>query len=432
MAPTVRLKGPTRGSNNVSIYSVIVTTGSSKTKKTKNPTSLKVTIRLPKETLKRIHQEDEVTKINEASSDVLTDKSMMITLKYSPKKEKLQQARNDTIVSDYTPKTESNIAFSSERVEEANNTKEPSHSILNNVGYRNIPSNLIFLLKREFGFLNETQEEMEMIDKMVFTLRDPLTAKKIKLPIKSVGCTHFECFDFDNFCVFNHLPYGVRYALRKDLIKKSTDLKKKHKYFADDKAPMNSVVKEFKYQPNYTNMAYFKPPKGVNSSQHHFPTYKCPVCNRAFLLNQLFISDVLNYFVKTTPMDIDRIELRDMVKYRIVDEKEMVKEVPQENVVVLSDDDNSDDNETTTQIDDKQRSKSSSGHDGPWGSSLNDPFDSDQDTFGSDDSFLLSYNRYKKQTQSFNTSSSPNNLLESTQIDSYAGSGSWEDPVNLD
>lgn len=102
---------------------------------------------------------------------------MMITLKYSPKKEKLQQARNDTIVSDYTPKTESNIAFSSERVEEANNTKEPSHSILNNVGYRNIPSNLIFLLKREFGFLNETQEEMEMIDKMVFTLRDPLTAK---------------------------------------------------------------------------------------------------------------------------------------------------------------------------------------------------------------------------------------------------------------
>lgn len=150
-------------------------------------------------------------------------------------------------------------------------------------------------------------------------------------------------------------------------------MKKKHKYFADDKAPMNSVVKEFKYQPNYTNMAYFKPPKGVNSSQHHFPTYKCPVCNRAFLLNQLFISDVLNYFVKTTPMDIDRIELRDMVKYRIVDEKEMVKEVPQENVVVLSDDDNSDDNETTTQIDDKQRSKSSSGHDGPWGSSLNDP-----------------------------------------------------------
>lgn len=431
MAPTVRLKGPRRGNNNVSIYSVIVTSASLRANKVKSPKKVNVTIRLPREILKRIHEESELTSMDKTLNEVLTEKTMNVTLKYSPKKESLGLLSGSDI-SDYKPKVESDMYSSETNTQVTKDTQEPLPAILRDLGYRNIPSNLIFLLKREFGFLNETEEEIEMIDKMVFTLTDPLTAKKIKLPIKSIGCTHFECFDFDNFCVFNHLPYGVRYALKKDLIKKSTDLKKKHKYFADDSAPMNAVVKEFKYQPNYPNVNFYRGPGG-NNSQHHFPTYKCPVCNKGFLLNQLFISDILNYFIKTTPMDIYRIELRDMMKYRIVDEKEMVKEVPKEDVVVLSDEDSdeNDDNKNSAQPDRKTHHNSHDTNDNAnlWGSSLNDPYDSD-DAFGSDDSFLLSYNNYQRQTQNSNSSSTQ--LKRSTQVDSYTGSGSWEDPVTLD
>lgn len=63
-----------------------------------------------------------------------------------------------------------------------------------------------------------------------------------------------------------------------------------------------------------------------------------------FSLNQLYISDAYNFFVKTTPREVNRVELVDMIKYRILDDR-AGSALPknEEEVIILSDEDHDDD-----------------------------------------------------------------------------------------
>lgn len=79
------------------------------------------------------------------------------------------------------------------------------------------------------GELLNDDEDIGKIEKMIFSLKDPLSATKISLPVKSTICIHFECFDFDNFCKFSHIPEGIKYVCRKDLVKKNFEKKKSEK-----------------------------------------------------------------------------------------------------------------------------------------------------------------------------------------------------------
>ena len=192
------------------------------------------------------------------------------------------------------------------------------------------------MLYKEIGAFND--DDVNMIQKMVFTLRDPLTATKVNLPVKTIQCQHFECFDLENFCTFNHIPKGVKTLLRKDLVKRNYELKKQERLYKQ----------KYGHNSNPVNIIQLTKANGVSSKA---PGYKCPICNCDFKLVQLFISDVFNYFVKTTPKSIDRIELRDMIKYRIVEDDE-VESVPEE-VIELGDETNeSDGGDETNQSDD--------------------------------------------------------------------------------
>lgn len=282
-------------------------------------------------------------------------------------------------------------------------------------GYRTIPKNLTSIIKKELGDTSDVDDDIGMIQKMVFTLKDPLSASKINLPVKSYMCLHFECFDFENFCIFNKIATGVKTLLKKDLANRNLELKRSEILYK--LKPYGYVKREG--QGNHLNppvsMVHFpnlNPPydqKRYKQSFSHpkLPTYNCPLCNAKFSLSQLYISDVFNFFVKTTPKHIDRIELMDMVKYKIVDDskgsrassKHIASET--EEIVLLSDDDDvvhpTENGPVHTQVDPQN-------------------LESTDDVF--DDGLDSELIRLTNQNNSTN--------------DEFKGQGSWEDPVTLD
>lgn len=215
--------------------------------------------------------------------------------------------------------------------------------------YRTIPKNLTEIIKKE---LTNDDEDIGMIEKMIFTLKDPLSAIKISLPVKASICMHFECFDFETFCIFNKIPEGIKYVTRKDLVKKNYEMKKYDKERNElreklRQQPRNSRsinLQLQKLQRNLTIPAYTAKFNPYSFPSPKVPSYKCPICDRLFALHQLYISDAYNFFVKTTPLDINRVELVDMIKYRILDDRP-ASMIPlgkngggeEEEIIVLSD-----------------------------------------------------------------------------------------------
>ncbi|ABN68016.2 zinc finger protein, MIZ type [Scheffersomyces stipitis CBS 6054] len=195
-------------------------------------------------------------------------------------------------------------------------------------GYKPVPKHILPMIEQEIGAMND---EFAIVDKFIFSLKDPLGASKIKLPVKSMYCIHFECFDFNNFCLFNKIPPGVKLLVKKDLAKKSFEsIKLRKRVHKEVKSEYVTIISDPKA---YT--AKFIAPMG--------PIYKCPICDRSFPLSELVMGDAYNYFVKSTPVDAERVELLDMNRYKVLDDKRIPKAVEEE-IIVLSDDDDDNNN----------------------------------------------------------------------------------------
>ncbi|KAK6463588.1 hypothetical protein DFJ63DRAFT_125695 [Scheffersomyces coipomensis] len=101
-------------------------------------------------------------------------------------------------------------------------------------GYKPVPSNIAPILQYELNKLNsfddatqsQNPDEIMVAEKLIFSLKDPLSATKIKLPVKSSSCIHFECFDFETFCLFNKISSQVQSVLKHDLSRKNFLMKK--------------------------------------------------------------------------------------------------------------------------------------------------------------------------------------------------------------
>lgn len=215
-------------------------------------------------------------------------------------------------------------------------------------GYRNIPPNLVCAIQRELNTFFDTGDndgdDLEVVGKIVFSLKDPYSATKIALPVKATTCRHFECFDFDNFCTFSKMPTGIRHSLRKLLVLKSHDARRLEQLFLKQQKLIAEGALSFKAP----GLVY---PLFSEHGQMFFlevycrtpPLYKCPLCDEKFGLKQLYISDIFNFFVKTTPRNISKIELVETDRYKIIDEDaralEEKKQTP--DVVVLSEDEES-------------------------------------------------------------------------------------------
>lgn len=202
-------------------------------------------------------------------------------------------------------------------------------------GYRYIPPNLVNTIQRELNFyLDGADEDVEVMGKVVFTLKDPISARKIKLPVKATTCRHFECFDLDTFCMYSQIPQGVKGAVRKRLTQHSLDSRRLERLFVEQQQNIAQGLLSARapglVQPQFSEhgQMFFG-----EVSPKAPPLYKCPLCDERFGLRQLYISDVFNFFVKTTPEHTTRIELVENERYKIVEDED-----EEDGVVVLSDD----------------------------------------------------------------------------------------------
>lgn len=211
-------------------------------------------------------------------------------------------------------------------------------------GFRNIPPNLVHAIQRELHFFSDqnNDDDVEVIGKMAFSLKDPIARTKIKLPIKATTCRHFECFDFNNFCLFYGLPPGIKHGLKSSMLMQSKQSRETEAIFYKQQ----SQIAEGKMLLKSPGLVF---PQFSEHGQMFFtdvycrtpPLYKCPLCDEKFGLKQLYISDIFNFFVKTTPAHITRIELVENDRYKIIEEETIEKSEEKHDVVDLDDDDDS-------------------------------------------------------------------------------------------
>lgn len=227
-------------------------------------------------------------------------------------------------------------------------------------GYRRIPQPYLSLMKRELSLFTDlnNEDELSMIQKVIFSLKDPYSGTKIQLPIKSTTCKHFECFDFKTFCQINQnkISAGDQVKLRKELCSRNFEARKLEKLFQEQMKKLGTSLNRIQV-PNGKGQPplYTYPQYNENGQIFHFalysktpPLFKCPICDQLFGIKQLYISDVFNYFVKVTPKSVERIELLDMVRYRIIDNNPIKSSASpgpseREEVIVLSDDSSDED-----------------------------------------------------------------------------------------
>lgn len=225
-------------------------------------------------------------------------------------------------------------------------------------GYRNIPPNLVNTIQRELNLFFDTggDDELEVVGKVVFSLKDPYSATKIKLPVKATTCRHFECFDLENFSLFHKLPHGIKNSLKKGLILKSHESRKLEQLFLKQQQQIANGALLFKAP----GLIY---PQFSEHGQMFFsdifsrtpPLYKCPLCDEKFALKQLYISDIFNFFVKTTPLHTTRIELVESDRYKILKEETTdTREETSEFVVLSEDEDDEQDEKASAHLKQEQ------------------------------------------------------------------------------
>lgn len=212
-------------------------------------------------------------------------------------------------------------------------------------GFRNIPPNLVNAIQRELNFFydNMTDDDVEVVGKMAFSLQDPIARTKIRLPIKATTCRHFECFDFYNFCLYYDLSTGTRNGLKTNMLLQSKESRESEEKFyqqqrkiAEGKMLIKSPGLIFPQFSEHGQMFF------TDIYSRTPPLYKCPLCDEKFGLKQLYISDVFNFFVKTTPAHVTKIELVENDRYKIVEEETVENSDEQHDVVELDDDEEED------------------------------------------------------------------------------------------
>ncbi|OBA19937.1 hypothetical protein METBIDRAFT_210085 [Metschnikowia bicuspidata var. bicuspidata NRRL YB-4993] len=224
-------------------------------------------------------------------------------------------------------------------------------------GYRNIPPNLVYAINRELNIWMETpsDDDIEMVEKLVFTLKDPIVKTKIKLPIKATTCRHFECFDFQTFCEFHGLKPGVKSLLKSTLVQQSREARAAENLFLRQQQriaakTLSSDAPEILF-PFFSEHGQMFFTELYNRTP---PLYKCPLCDEKFGLKQLYISDIFNFFVKTTPLHITKVQLEG-ARFKIVEDDKLESTKEEAEIVDLSEEDEEEEEEEDKEESDKEK-----------------------------------------------------------------------------
>lgn len=349
-------------------------------------------------------------------------------LKASPRRRSLGQGRNEKQEAQPTQPPVQSVTPTRRRRPANRPAPLPMQGTAN---YKPVPANIIPILKSELPGFRDKKEEVAddddddddddgiEIGSVTFSLKDPLAGNKVKLPVRSRFCFHFECFDFENFCLFYRIPTSIKDITRKTLIQNNfNELTRRKNSTQHMSQPLqNRNVPPTTYQqimpfqanlgpgPDYSSpmviqqlklSPYVKivdnPLPGHNYTLNFVtpgyeacPFYSCPICSTKFPLSALQISDAFNYFVKTTPPQVDKIELVSPEKYRPIGESESVLPTTNERQVLLLSSDDEDDERERQDSATKQKMKLDNfvnGSSGPFFSSGSNPNQPDPDYHG--------------------------------------------------
>lgn len=173
-------------------------------------------------------------------------------------------------------------------------------------------------------FAAETPDIDELILLTVTSLLDPITLRRMKIPVKLLRCYHFECFDYELFCELNNIPRGISGPLLREI--RSISSKR-----------LNLIIP--------ASMArYFPTSNARNISQATTvrvgkENFHCPYCNVPFNIYDLYLSELFDYLLRNTSNHIHRVEIYDLTRFREVDDRILVKTLTENEVVEIVDDD---------------------------------------------------------------------------------------------
>ncbi|KAI3406658.2 hypothetical protein KGF56_000504 [Candida oxycetoniae] len=252
------------------------------------------------------------------------------------------------------------------------------HSSENNTRHKQLPPNIIPLLEAELKVFEEDEENDDedeaQVDKVIFSLKDPLGGTRITFPVKSQFCKHFECFDYYNFCLFNKLPASTQAVTKRNILKQNYEKLSRKTGIKKETAKNQGSVMQPQLKPldlkskslQEINLPSYvtilNSPKSEYTSKFispgfkNCPLYTCPICDTKFPLGALVVSDVFNYFVKMTSSQIERIELVGFEKYRPIGDIEPTfqgngnNNGNEENLILISSDDDDDDDDDEGEV----------------------------------------------------------------------------------
>lgn len=93
--------------------------------------------------------------------------------------------------------------------------------------FKPLPINVSPMIIKELKAIDE-DDDFGSVDRIIFALNDPLGGGRINLPVKSAACVHFECFDYENFCLFNKISKSTKEAIKRMLIRNNRDKLTQH------------------------------------------------------------------------------------------------------------------------------------------------------------------------------------------------------------
>ncbi|KAI5957675.1 hypothetical protein KGF57_002941 [Candida theae] len=238
-------------------------------------------------------------------------------------------------------------------------TKRPTISPRQQPTFKPVPANIVPILESELPHIRAGEDDDDdgvNIESIIVSLRDSLGGTKIKLPVRSRFCSHFDCFDYENFCLFYRIPASVKDITRKSLIqhkynemaRRSSSTQTSSQQSQNQSMPQTTYQQLMPYQTNFGSGTDHTSPmviqqlrlapyvkvvdnpmpghnytsKFVTPGYETCPFYSCPICSTKFPLNALQISDAFNYFVKTTAPSVESVELVGSEKYRAIGESE--------------------------------------------------------------------------------------------------------------
>lgn len=134
----------------------------------------------------------------------------------------------------------------------------------------------------------EEEEEDELMEQKVrLSLKDPISGSRLVTPMRSIFCSHVECFDYDSFlAMYNLKPFKMaiqRYSTKPTKVGEVDILK----ILEDTKRPVLSINSLEQHTRDYDYNSKLATLKDNNKPFNELEWFRCPICKLEFNIKKL-------------------------------------------------------------------------------------------------------------------------------------------------